>query len=154
MPSSPIDALARHSEHVAVSDPWTDLPAPAEVLNTVPDPRSRRGRRYWLGPLLALTLLAVLGGATSIATINRSISGYDPSVLSRTGLTGTVRLATSTLRRLLARLDGDALDTVIGTYLGALASDAPSADPPPLTGLSIDGKALRGSRTTDGTVHC
>lgn len=158
MPSSPIHALARHCEHVAACDPWTDLPALAEVLDTLPDPRSRRGRRYRLGPLLALMLLAVLGGATYIAAINRSISGYDPAVLSRTGLTGTVRLATSTLRRLLARLDGDAIDAAIGTYLAALATDGPpTADPPTSrtspTGLAIDGKTPRGSRTATGTVH-
>lgn len=157
MPSSPIGVLTRHSEHAAASDPWTDLPTLAEVLNTLPDPRSRRGRRYRLGPLLALSLLAVLGGATSIAAINRSISGYDPSVLSRAGLPGTARLATSTLRRLLARLDGDAFDTAIGTYLAALTADGlPAADPPtsrvPLIGLAVDGKALRGSRTGNGTV--
>ncbi|MGS2646852.1 ISAs1 family transposase [Streptosporangium sp. LJ11] len=152
MPSSPIDVLARHFEHAAVSDPWTDLPALAEVLDTLPDPRSRRGRRYRLGPLLALTLLAVLGGATSIAAITRSISGYDPSVLSRAGLPATYRLATSTLRRLLTRLDGDAFDTAIGTYLTALTSDGPPADPPPLIGLAIDGKALRGSRTDHATM--
>ncbi|MEV4012504.1 hypothetical protein AB0J35_18550 [Nonomuraea angiospora] len=65
MRSSPIDVLARHLEHVSLADPLTDLldlPALAEVLDTVPDPRSRRGRRYRLGPLLALSLLAVLGG--------------------------------------------------------------------------------------------
>ncbi|MGW4426656.1 ISAs1 family transposase [Streptosporangium sp. NPDC004631] len=161
MPSSPIDVLTRHREHTvstALISDSDELPVLAEVLDTLPDPRSRRGRRYRLGPLLALMLLAVLGGATSIAAVSRSIHGYDPSVLSRAGLTGTVRLATSTLRRLLARLDGDALDTAIGTYLAALAASGQStADPPagrtPLVGLAIDGKALRGSRTTDDTVH-
>ncbi|MGN9847531.1 transposase family protein [Nonomuraea sp. H19] len=72
MPSSPIDVLARHLEHVSLTDLSTDpldLPTLAEVLDTVPDPRSRRGRRYRLGPLLALSLLAVLGGATSLAKI-------------------------------------------------------------------------------------
>ncbi|MEV4020658.1 transposase family protein [Nonomuraea angiospora] len=83
MPSSPIDVLARHLEHVTVGDPLTDLPdlpALAEVLNAVPDPRSRRGRRYRLGPLLALSLLAVLGGAASLAKITRFIAGYDPDL--------------------------------------------------------------------------
>ncbi|WP_327588921.1 hypothetical protein OHA25_19235 [Nonomuraea sp. NBC_00507] len=68
VPSSPIDVLARHLEDVTVASPLTDLldlPALAEVLDTVPDPRSRRGRCYRLGPLLALSLLTVLGGATS-----------------------------------------------------------------------------------------
>ncbi|MEV4288874.1 hypothetical protein AB0K40_25480 [Nonomuraea bangladeshensis] len=49
MPSSPIDVLARHLEHVTVTDPLTDLPALAKHLGTLPDPRSRRDRRYRLG---------------------------------------------------------------------------------------------------------
>src|SRR5687768_16008981 len=73
VPSSPIGVLARHCEHAAASDPRTDLPVLVEVLDTLPVPCSRRGRRYRLGPLLALMLLAVFGGATSIAAINRSI---------------------------------------------------------------------------------
>lgn len=158
MPSFPINVLSRHLEHVPAFDPSTDLPALAEVLDTLPDPRSHRGRRYQLGSLLALTLLAVLGGATSIAAISRSIHGYDPDILSRAGLPDTVRLAASTLRRLLARLDGDAFDTATGTYLATLAAGSPPATDhptsrPPLTGLAIDGKTLRGSRTAEGTVH-
>ncbi|MEW9550648.1 transposase family protein [Nonomuraea sp. NPDC050783] len=114
MPSSPINVLARHLEHVTVANPPGDLPdllTLAEVLDTVPDPRSRRGRRYQLGPLLALSLLAVLSGATSLARITRFIAGYDPELRQRAGLPGTVRLGASTLGRLLARLDGDAFDT-------------------------------------------
>jgi predicted transposase YbfD/YdcC len=157
VPSSPIDVLARHLEHVTVADPPTDLldlPALAEVLDTVPDPRSRRGRRYRLGPLLALSLLAVLGGATSLAKITRVIAGYDPDLRARAGLPGTPRLAASTLGRLLARLDGDAFDTATCGYLASLAACAPPSDRTPLAGLAVDGKTLRGSRTPDGTtVH-
>ncbi|MFF4624780.1 transposase family protein [Nonomuraea jabiensis] len=107
MPSSPIDVLARHLEHVAVANPPTDLldlPTLAEILDALPDPRSRRGRRYRLGPLLALSLFAVLGGATSLAKIARFTAGYDPDLRARAGIPGTVRLASSTLGRLLTRL--------------------------------------------------
>ncbi|SFK40206.1 transposase, IS4 family [Streptosporangium canum] len=163
MPSSPIDVLTRHLEHVTVADPPTDLldlPALAEVLDAVPDPRSRRGRRYRLGPLLALSLLAVLGGATSLAKITRVIAGYHPDLRTRAGLPGTPRLAASTLGRLLARLDGDAFDTATCGYLASLTAGTPPAgmsSPPSgraaLAGLAVDGKTLRGSRTTDTTVH-
>ncbi|MET9250298.1 transposase family protein [Nonomuraea sp. NPDC003709] len=78
MPSSTIDVLSRHLEHVALTDPASDLPTLAQVLDAVPDPRHRRGRRYRLGPLLALSLLAVLSGATSLAKITRFIAGYNP----------------------------------------------------------------------------
>ncbi|WP_435193000.1 transposase family protein, partial [Nonomuraea sp. bgisy094] len=95
-----MDVLARHLEHVTIADPSTDLlhlPTLAEVLDTVPGPRSRRGRRYRLTPLLALSLLAVLGGATSLVKITRFIAGYDPDLRARVGLPGTVQLAASTL---------------------------------------------------------
>ncbi|MEV4019991.1 transposase family protein [Nonomuraea angiospora] len=158
MPSSPINVLTRHLEHVTVANPLSDLPdlpTLAEVLDTVPDPRSRRGRRYRLGPLLALSLLAVLSGATSLAKITRFIAGYDPELRARAGLPGTPRLAASTLGRLFARLDGDTFDTATCTYLAMLAACAPPATsdrPParaPLTGLAVDGKTLRGSRTAN-----
>ncbi|MFF0309596.1 transposase family protein [Streptosporangium sp. NPDC004379] len=113
MPSSPIDVLTHHWEHVTFADLITgsdDLPALVEVLDAPPDPRSRRGRRYRLGSLLALSLIAVLGGAASLAAITRCIGGYDPGLLARAGLSGTVRLATSTLGRLLSHLDGDAFE--------------------------------------------
>ncbi|MEV2267783.1 ISAs1 family transposase [Nonomuraea africana] len=146
-----------HLEHVPALDPLSDLPALAEVLDALPDPRSRRGRRYRLGPLLALSLLAVLGGATSLVKITRFITGCDLDLRARLGLPATARLATSTLGRLLARLDGDTFDTATCTYLAKLAA-CPS--PPtstgaraPLLGLAVDGKTLRGSRTGSGAAH-
>ncbi|MFC7647315.1 transposase family protein [Streptosporangium lutulentum] len=102
MPSSPVDVLTHHREHATFTDLITspdDLPALAEVLDALPDPRSRRGCRYRLGSLLVLSLIAVLGGATSLAAITRCIGGYDPALLARAGPIGTVRLAATTLGR-------------------------------------------------------
>ncbi|MGW4794061.1 hypothetical protein ACWEPC_16830 [Nonomuraea sp. NPDC004297] len=122
MASIPIDVLSRHLGHVTVADlpaEPLDLPTLAELLDTIPDLRSRRGRRYRLGPLPASSLLAVLGGA--MAKIARFIAGYDADLRARTGLPGTIRLAASTLGRLFARLDGDAFDTGTCTYLATFA---------------------------------
>ncbi|MFE2053936.1 transposase family protein [Streptomyces sp. NPDC059459] len=47
------------------------MAALAEVLAAVPDPRRVCGRRYRIGTLLALCLVAVLGGARSLARISR-----------------------------------------------------------------------------------
>ncbi|WP_084965826.1 hypothetical protein [Thermoactinospora rubra] len=57
-PSSPIDVLSRHPEHVTIADLTSDLPA----------------------------LLAVLSGTTSLAKITRSIPGYDTYLRARLGL--------------------------------------------------------------------
>ncbi|WP_379507680.1 ISAs1 family transposase [Nonomuraea zeae] len=160
MPSSTIEVLSRHLEHVALTDPTSDLPTLAEVLDAVPDPRHRRGRRYRLGPLLALSLLAVLSGATSLAKITRFIAGYDPDLRTQLGLPATP-LATSTLGRLLARLDGDAFDAATCAYLSAITPGHPpetttqtiTAASTTLLGLAVDGKTLRGSRTGDSVTH-
>ncbi|MFC4110969.1 ISAs1 family transposase [Nonomuraea zeae] len=150
--------LSRHLEHVTFTDATVDLPTLVEVFDSVPDPRCRRGRRYRLGPLLALTLLAVLSGATSLVQITRFIAGYEPPVHSRLGLPPAMRPAASTLGRLLARLDGDAFDAATCGYVAALAACQPpetaTSSRTPLLGLAVDGKTLRGSRTADGTtVH-
>ncbi|MGN9847532.1 ISAs1 family transposase, partial [Nonomuraea sp. H19] len=57
-------------------------------------------------------------------------------------------------------MDGDAFDTATCGYLASLTADTPPAtmsSPSPgramLAGLAVDGKTLRGSRTTDTTVH-
>ncbi|GAA3468695.1 ISAs1 family transposase [Nonomuraea roseola] len=57
-------------------------------------------------------------------------------------------------------MDGDAFDTATCTYLAALADCAPPAitDCRPsarteLAGVAVDGKTLRGSRTSEGVTH-
>ncbi|WP_370424111.1 transposase family protein (plasmid) [Streptomyces sp. QH1-20] len=66
-------------------EPW-ELARRADVLDTLPDPRRRQGRRYRLGVLLSLCTLAVLGGAPSLIAIARSTAGLRPETRSRLGL--------------------------------------------------------------------
>jgi hypothetical protein len=164
VPSSPIDVLVRHPEPLTPPNPHTEpsgLPGLAEILDRLPDPRTARGRRYRLGPLLVLCLLAVVSGATSLAAVGRYASGCTPDLLDRIGIPARRRgrLAVSTIGRLLSRLDGDALDQAVYGYLTRLA-DNPADDTAPrsgarprLTGIAIDGKTLRGSRTGTGARH-
>ncbi|WP_409467261.1 transposase family protein [Streptomyces sp. HC307] len=65
-----------------------------EVLDRLPDPRRVRGRRYRLGSLLALCLLAVLGGATTLAGIARFAADTTAEVRTRIGLTRLPRATT------------------------------------------------------------
>ncbi|MDX3615713.1 transposase family protein [Streptomyces europaeiscabiei] len=78
------------------------------MLGRIPDPRRVRSRRYRLGSLLALCLVAVLGGATSPAAIARFAADTYYDLHEQLGLTCSTPSA-FTLGRLLARLDGDAL---------------------------------------------
>ncbi|WP_316782178.1 ISAs1 family transposase [Streptomyces sasae] len=155
MPSSLIGVLQRHCQGIdsACPDPepqqFTSL---AETLSRIPDPRRVRGRRYHLGSLLALCLVAVLGGARSLATIARFAADTDSSLREQLGLASSTPNA-STVGRLLARLDGDALDDAVGAWLARYAADPVDEPGETLIGLAVDGKTVRGSRTDGMAVH-
>ncbi|KJK54848.1 ISAs1 family transposase, partial [Saccharothrix sp. ST-888] len=153
MPSSPIDVLVRHREAVTLPCPPDELPGLdtlAQILELVPDPRRRRGCRYRLGPLLALCVVAVLSGASSLARIARFAASCDRELTDRLGLAESTPAAT-TLGRLLAKLDGDAFDDAVGAYLAAQATDSLTGQV--LAGLAVDGKTVRGSRTDGNAIH-
>jgi predicted transposase YbfD/YdcC len=151
VPSSLVDVLARHRGDVGLPCPLVELPGLrtlADVLDQVPDPRRIRGRRYRIGTLLALSLVAVLSGARSVAAIARFAADSDAELRTRLGFTRATP-NTATLGRLLARLDGDALDDAIGSWLAHYARDPADEPGDTLVGLAVDGKAVRGSRTGD-----
>ncbi|WP_431607810.1 ISAs1 family transposase [Streptomyces lunaelactis] len=93
----------------------------------MPDPRRVRGRRYRIGSLLALCLVAVLCGAKSVTAIARFAVDSSPELRECLRFTSTTP-NTTTLGRLLARLDGDAMDDAVGAWLGSYATD-PSTNP-------------------------
>jgi hypothetical protein len=105
-----------------------------------------------LGSLLALCLVAVLGGATSLAAIARFAAGTDSDPREQLRLTSSTPNA-STLGRLLARLNGDALDDAVGAWLARYATDPVDEPGDTLVGLAVGGKTMRGSRTNGAAVH-
>ncbi|MFJ7049976.1 hypothetical protein ACIQVC_42200 [Streptomyces sp. NPDC101112] len=77
--------------------------------------------------------------------------GFPPDPL--TGIRAVPHPAT--IRRLLQRLDGDALDAAIGAYLRARTTPPQPSEPPSkpaLRAISVDGKTVRGSRTRTTTA--
>ncbi|WP_238427510.1 ISAs1 family transposase, partial [Streptomyces adustus] len=99
---------------------------------------------------VAAAAAGVLAGARSLTAITEWISDVPVWACRIPGfptdpLAGTVSVPRPhTLRRLLVRLDGDALDQAIGDFLTARATSAG----PGLRAIAVDGKALRGSRTS------
>jgi hypothetical protein len=134
-------------------------------LAVVPDPRDRRGRQHRLTTLLAIGVCAVLSGARSLSAIGEWAADAPAGVLAALGvradpLTGRPRPPDeATVRRLLARIDADALDTAVGSWLLGLRppASAPVVEPPtpraPWRAVAVDGKSLRGARTSTGRVH-
>ncbi len=129
-------------------------------LESVPDPRSRRGRWYCLSAVLLACAAAAVSGATSLDEIAEWGQRAGAAVLQALGirrhLFGWRRSPSrATIGRVLQRLDGDALDTAIGAYLAdrhRAATGAASAEPGPTRlrrAISVDGKALKSSARLD-----
>jgi predicted transposase YbfD/YdcC len=124
-------------------------------LAQITDPRQRRGRRHALVGVLGIAVCAVLAGARSLAAIGEWAADAPGQVLAALGVrrdpwTGAFRPpAEATVRRVLARVDPDALDLVIGAWL---AHHQPAPRRPPRA-VAVDGKTLRGSGHHAAPVH-
>lgn len=120
-------------------------------LRRVPDPRSPRGRWYPLVGLLLICACAVVSGARTITEITEWGQRATTTVLEHLGirrhLPGRRRAPSqATFTRLLAALDGDALDAAIGAYLaGHHHTGVGTTGLAPRPAIAVDGKALSGS---------
>jgi predicted transposase YbfD/YdcC len=122
-------------------------------LDLVPDPRGRRGRWYPLTAVLLVCACAAVSGARSVDEIGEWGQRASDAVLTALGIRRhplTWRRAPSrtTIGRVLAAVDGDALDQAVGTYLA-------HRHEPAATGrrrmIAVDGKALKGSTRPTAT---
>ena len=146
--SSPIPTVAQRLDAPAALAPehYRDL---LDYLAEIADPRHRRGRRHALATVLPVAVAAVLTGARSLAAIGEWASDAPGQVLAALGvrrdLTGAFRPPDeATVRRVLARVDADALDRAIGAWLASQQPPPPTSHPP-RRAVAVDGKTLRGS---------
>ncbi|MFD8866788.1 transposase family protein [Streptomyces sp. NPDC059590] len=101
--------------------------------------------------LLALTACAVLAGARSLLAVSEWVADAPPALLERLGTAVDPLVpkrswpAESTIRRLLARIDADALDRAVGAWLADRQTRGQG-----LRGLVVDGKSLRGAARAKG----
>ncbi|HEX2301672.1 MAG TPA: ISAs1 family transposase, partial [Pseudonocardiaceae bacterium] len=116
----------------------TDLVA---ALAAVPDPRARRGIRHRLVTVLALAVCAVLAGARSYVAIAEWAHDLPLGVRVRLGL--SVHRATpseSAVRRLLQKVDPQALDRAVSDWVIARAArTSPPTPGPPTPGPPTPG---------------
>jgi hypothetical protein len=143
-------ALDQLREHPEVAP--EEVPGLLDRLAQVPDPRDPRGVRHALVGVLALAACAVLAGATSLLAVGEWITDAPPHVLEHVGVRFDPLFpkrclpAETTVRRLLARIDGDALDLAVGRWL----ADRRHRTRGRLRGLAVDGKSLRGAARANG----
>jgi predicted transposase YbfD/YdcC len=116
------------------------------ALAHVPDPRARRGVRHQLAVVLTAAVCAVVAGYRSYTAIAEWITDLPPDTAGLLGIDTHRRPSEAMIRRLLQAVDPELLATTIGAWL---ATRIPT---PPLgqrQAIAVDGKTLRGSRTTN-----
>jgi DDE_Tnp_1-associated/Transposase DDE domain len=115
-----------------------------EALAAIPDPRSRRGRRFPLLPCLCLVVLGLLAGRKSLKAILEMRENFGDGLPLALGFPRSRFPSADALSELLSRLDPDAVEAALSAWvLSRLAPDDARV-------LAIDGKILRGSR--DGLI--
>jgi predicted transposase YbfD/YdcC len=151
--SSPIPTAVTVFDHARLLVPG-ECPGLLERLATIPDPRDRRGRRHTLASVLAVSAAAVLAGARSVTAIAEWAADAPWPVLAALGvrrdpLTRRCHVpGEATIRRVLARVDGDAVDATVGAWLADRLHR-----PGHRRVIAVDGKRLRGSGRDGHQVH-
>jgi predicted transposase YbfD/YdcC len=132
-----------------------DTPGLLQALARVPDPRDARGRIHPLPGLLAMAIAAVVSGSSRVVEIVEWAADLPDVVWDRLGatrdaLTGARRVPDdSTLSRVLAGIDADALDAAVCRWLLGRAGLAGAGR----RVIAVDGKTLRGSGPAGAQVH-
>lgn len=135
----------------ANGDDECDITSLLEVLGKVTDPRSTQGRIYDLVFILAVSLVAVLAGASNFRQIGDQVADLPQSLLRKLGAKWCYFRgmfgwpSESTLRRVLENIDADQLDLLVGAWLRKRAR----RDADGMMVLAIDGKVLRGAWTDE-----
>ncbi len=124
----------------------------AAAFADVPNPRRQASIRYPLPAILAMAVAALLANHTSVLAIAEWGADQDAATLTALGFPAERTPCQSTLQRLFAKLNGDALSAVLTAAIAPAA--VPDAAAP--QGVALDGKAQRGRRRfpgADGLVH-
>ncbi len=108
-----------------------------DLLQTVPDPRRRRGVRHPVRVVLAVAICAAVAGARTYAALAQWARGLSAEALRALGATRRTPPSEPTIRRVLQAVDANALDARLGPWVLQVAARPGAA-------LSVDGKTLRG----------
>jgi DDE_Tnp_1-associated len=113
-------------------------------LATVPDPRSRHGRRHSLPAILALVCCAVMCGARSYAAIAQWAEDQDIALMHQLGFTRKPPKLGG-IRKVLMALNLKAFEEALTRWAESLLSRPTPTQLSPPEAFALDGKSARGS---------
>jgi predicted transposase YbfD/YdcC len=144
MPALPSSLISSLSDAPALTVPETAGGLRA-ALAAVRDPRARRGVRHQLSVVVTAVVCAVVAGYRSYTAIAEWVADVPDATVQALGIAADRRPSEAMIRRLLQTLDPDLLTTVISAWLASRTTmDIPAGR----RAIAVDGKSLRGSRTT------
>ncbi|MGS2620091.1 ISAs1 family transposase [Micromonospora sp. LZ34] len=149
MPALPSSLISSLSCAPAVTVPETAAGL-AAALADLSDPRARRGVRHRLVVVVTAAVCAVVAGYRSYTAIAEWVADVPAATALALGIAPDRRPSETMIRRLLQALDPDQLTQAVGVWLAARSATAPSSA---RRAIAVDGKTLRGSRTTDTTAR-
>jgi hypothetical protein len=109
-----------------------------DMLKTVVDPRKPRGVRHPVVTVTAIAVCAALSGARSFTAIAEWAQGLSRDALKRLGSKRWRPPSEPTIRRVLQRLDANAVDGCVGQWF--LSQHRVAGE-----GVAVDGKTIRGA---------
>src|SRR5690348_13790142 len=112
-----------------------------QILDAVPDPRGKHGLRYELSFRLPCLLAALLCNCNSTEAVAQWCREHVEQLRQIFGQRLFLTPSGSLYRKLLPRLDAQAVEEVLGRWIQATLHAA--VDEP----IALDGKTLRGART-------
>jgi hypothetical protein len=124
-----------------IADLTLPIPNLFRVFATIPDPRTRRGRRYSVATLLTIAVAGIVSNHTSILAIAEWAASLRGHARTRLGLPPSATPHQTTFARLFRRIDSAAV-TIALTH--AFDPRHPMVLPPRgQTGIALDGKTHR-----------
>lgn len=132
-------------------------PAPAgsllQILQQIPDPRGRQGRRHPFSAMLATIVCAMLCGARSYHAIADWIHAQEPEFWYCLGFTRRPPKL-GAFRRLLMKVAPQALEDVLQPWVLQLLDVGETSREASLQPVAMDGKSLRGALAEHGrAIH-
>ncbi|MBQ1076852.1 ISAs1 family transposase [Micromonospora sp. C31] len=116
------------------------------ALADVPDPRARRGVRHRLTVVVTAAVCAVVAGNRSCTAIAEWIADVPATTALALGMAPDRRPSEAMIRRLMQAMDPQVLTAAVSVWLAGRTAAGTSTS---RRAIAVDGKTLRGSRTTD-----